>query len=47
MENDDKKGKEILFLEPYNSEMSEEETVKKLAKILKKLGFKIIDEEDN
>ena len=45
MENNDKTRKELLFLEPYNSHETEEETVKKLAKILESFGFKIEEKE--
>ena len=47
MKNEEKNSKELLFLKAYDSEIPEEETVKRLAQLLKSLGFNIIDEEDN
>ena len=45
MQNDNENTKELLFLEPLNTELSEKENIEKLAKILENLGFNIIDKE--
>ena len=47
MENNDKNKKELLFLEPFDKDTSEEEQLEKLVKILESLGFKVIDKENS
>ena len=47
MEKNDKNKKELLFLEPFDKDTSEEEQLEKLVKILESLGFKVIDKENS